>query len=54
MRPVFTAAFLMVLARLGSLHALEQDKGNPFWHRRLERPLPGADTIGRVFAWRKG
>jgi len=39
----------MVLARLGSLHALEQDKGNPFWRRRLERSLPSADTIGRVF-----
>lgn len=47
---VFTGAFLMAVARLGSLHALEQDKGNPFWRRRLDAPLPSADTVGRVFA----
>ena len=34
---VFTGAFLMAVARLGSLPALEQDKGS-------------ADTVGRVFA----
>jgi hypothetical protein len=46
---VFTAAFLMAGLRLGSLHALEQDKRNPFWRRFLGAPLPSADTTGRVF-----
>jgi hypothetical protein len=49
-RVVFTAVFLMAVARLGSLNALEQDKKNPFWRRRLDSPLPSADTAGRVFA----
>jgi len=40
----------MAVARLGSLHALEEDKRNPFWRRLLDAPLPSADTIGRVFA----
>jgi len=47
---VFTAVFLMAVARLGSLNALEQDKKNPFWRRRLDSRLPSADTAGRVFA----
>ena len=40
----------MALARLGSLNALEQTNGNAFWKRWLGRPLPSADTTGRVFA----
>lgn len=40
----------MMLARMGSLNALEQDKGNRFWRRWLGRALPSADTIGRVFS----
>ncbi|MCJ7587207.1 MAG: transposase [Candidatus Aminicenantes bacterium] len=47
---VFTGAFLMAVARFGSLNALEQDKRNPFWRRRLGAGLPSADTVGRVFA----
>ena len=47
---MFTGAFLMAVARLGSLNALEQDKRNPFWRRWLGASLPSADTIGRVFA----
>lgn len=40
----------MIVARLGSLNALEEDKRNPFWRRWLGACLPSADTIGRVFA----
>ena len=41
----------MALSRMGSLNALEQTKGNPFWKRWLGREkLPSADTDGRVFA----
>lgn len=39
----------MIVARLGSLHALEQDRPRPFWLRWLGAPLASADTIGRVF-----
>lgn len=35
---------------MGSLNALEQAKGNSFWKRWLQRELPSADTIGRVFS----
>jgi hypothetical protein len=40
----------MIAARIGSLNALEQDKGNGFWRRWLGEDLPSADTIGRVFS----
>ncbi|MBU4217472.1 MAG: transposase [Actinobacteria bacterium] len=40
---------LMMLARLGSLNALEQQEGSAFWSRWLGRPMPSADTVGRVF-----
>lgn len=46
---IFAGAFIMMLARMGSLNALEQDKGNRFWKRWLGRVLPSADTMGRVF-----
>lgn len=39
-----------MLARMGSLNALEQDRGNGFWRRCLGQDLPSADTIGRVFS----
>lgn len=38
----------MFLARLGSLHALEQERAS--WARRYLPPLASADTIGRVFS----
>lgn len=40
----------MMLARMGSLNALEQDKGNRFWRKWLGQDLPSADTMGRVFS----
>ena len=46
---IFSSAFLMLLTRMGSLNALEQDKSNRFWRRWLGRALPSADTIGRMF-----
>jgi hypothetical protein len=39
-----------MLTRMGSLNALEQDKGNSFWRRWLGRDLPSADTVGRVYS----
>jgi len=47
---VFSSVVLMMLARLGSLNALEQQSGSAFWRRWMGGPLPSADTIGRVFA----
>ena len=47
---IFFSAVVMMATRLGSLNALEQEKGNPFWRKRLKRPLPSADTIGRGFS----
>jgi hypothetical protein len=43
------SVFLMIAARRGSLHALEQDRPRPGWILRLGAPLASADTIGRVF-----
>ena len=40
----------MILARLGSLNALEQTKPSRFWNDWLTGPVPSADTIGRVFS----
>ncbi|MFQ5836017.1 MAG: transposase [bacterium] len=40
----------MMLTRMGSLNALEQDRGNSFWRRWLGRELPSADTMGRVYS----
>lgn len=40
----------MILTRMGSLNALEQARGNSFWKRWLQKDLPSADTIGRVFS----
>ncbi len=38
----------MMLARLGSLNALEQSRKSPFWRGWLRGELPSADTVGRV------
>jgi len=46
---VVCAVFLLFLARMGSLHALEQTRGRRFWHRWLQVPMPSADSIGRIF-----
>jgi len=40
----------MALTQMGSLNALEQCKDNSFWRGWLGKPLPKADTTGRVFA----
>lgn len=40
----------MMLCRMGSLNALQQQKSTAFWRRWLGRELPSADTIGRVFS----
>jgi len=45
---IVRAVLTMGLCRLGSLNALGQTKGTPFWRRWLGRPLPSPDTIGRV------
>jgi len=45
---VVRSLLAMWLARLGSLHALEQTHLSPFWRRFLGAPLPSADTLGRV------
>lgn len=41
---------MLLVARLGSLHALEQTRGSAFWRRWLGRPLPSADSVGRIAA----
>jgi hypothetical protein len=47
---IFRSAFVMIVARLGSLNALEQTKPSRFWNDWLTGPVPSADTIGRVFS----
>lgn len=39
---------VLFLARLGSLHALEQTKASGFWRKWLGCALPSADTLGRI------
>lgn len=39
----------MLASQMGSLNALEQERGNPFWRRWLEGDLASADTTGRVY-----
>jgi len=46
---VVKSVFLMMLGQMGSLHALEQERGNPFWGRWLGRKLASADTTARVY-----
>jgi hypothetical protein len=45
---VMRGALVMMLARLGSLNALEQTRQSRFWRRWLGGGLPSADTVGRV------
>ncbi len=40
----------MLLARLGSLNALEHTRSSRFWSQWLGGPIPSADTVGRVLA----
>lgn len=47
---VVKSALIMCLTRMGSLNALEQQKGNSFWNKWIGEEVPSADTIGRVFA----
>ena len=47
---IFSSAVVMMATRLGSLNALEQEKGRSFWRKWLKRPLPSADTMGRGFS----
>lgn len=49
LRQVVGGAFLMMASQMGSLNALEQERGNPFWRRWLEGALASADTTGRVY-----
>ncbi len=39
----------MMASQMGSLNALEQERGNPFWRRWLGGELASADTTGRVY-----
>ena len=43
-------ALVMTLAQMGSLNALEQTQGNPFWRKWLGGSLPSADVTGSVFS----
>jgi hypothetical protein len=45
---VVRGVLVMLLARLGSLNALEQTRHSRFWPRWLKGHLPSADTVGRV------
>lgn len=49
-RVAMASAFVMALARLGSLNALEQTQRSAFWRRWLGAELPSADTVGRIAA----
>ena len=45
---ILRSAFLGILTRLGSLHALAQVRGSRVAHRWVEAGIPSDDTIGRV------
>jgi len=47
-RVVMRAVLVMMLARQGSLNALEQTRKSSVWRRWLGGKLPSADTLGRV------
>lgn len=49
-RAVVLTALMMCLARLGSLHGMEQTRGSLRARAYLGCDLPSADTMGRVFA----
>jgi len=44
---IFSSTVIMMLTRMGSLNALEQDKGNSFWRRwlGLANPYAGVKFI---------
>jgi hypothetical protein len=41
---------VMLWARIGSLNALEETRGNEFWHRWVGKNIGSADTQGRVLS----
>lgn len=45
---VARSIFMMCLAKLGSLNALEQFKGHSKLRKEIGGPLPSADSIGRI------
>ena len=47
---VALAYLMLMLARLGSLNALEQHKAPKAWGKWLDGPLPSADVMGQVAA----
>lgn len=47
-RRVMSSVFVMILARLGSLHALEKTKCFPFWKKWIGSDVPSADSISRI------
>jgi hypothetical protein len=47
-RVIVRAVAVMFLSRRGSLNALEQTKPSTFWAKWLGRPMPSADSIGRI------
>jgi hypothetical protein len=49
-RVITRSVFVMLLARLGSLNALEQTRPSRFWRRWLAGQMPSADSIGRIAA----
>lgn len=46
---ILGSAIIMMVARLGSLNALKQEKRKRFWRSWLGQRLCGADTMGRVY-----
>ena len=47
-RRVMASSLVMMLARLGSLHAMEKTKPSSFWKRWIGYQLPSADSIARI------
>ena len=47
---ILRSVFVMVMSRLGSLNALEQNRPAPFARKWIGGALPSADTLGRVMA----
>lgn len=45
---VLKSLVVLAVTRLGSLNALEQSHHSAFWRRWLGRPLPSADSMGRI------
>jgi hypothetical protein len=47
---IVRSLLVMIVARLGSLNAVEQTRSSLFWRRFLHDALPSADTLSRVAA----